>query len=631
MAEAELRKALIFRMTGEESAGNAAALAQTLRGAGYLPTTVPFWSDADHAAHDPVAPVLLDGGFDFAPRLSAFAFAEHYGASPDLIELSAHNLVIGDARIDNMLTESVWSQQLRGVAGRAVEVMRALSPQVVFVPHGAEVVSRLLAVVTTHLGIPYLYWESAFFPGYHFVDPDAPHFFKGASRIDRTWPPEGAAGVDPAIAERGARFIAQVRAERVTKYRQETDAAELAALKDWLALRPGPVLFVPGQIAFDATIAVSLRDYPDLATLYRAAFRSLPPHWRVIFKPHPRGPEAERSPDVPSHVRVVRHIAIHDLFPLADAVGLHSSNVGLEALMAGLPVIAWGDPYYGRKGLTLDIADGADLGRCLAGAGPARPDPRQVAALVGHVLENGLVRHGDAAALAVRIAEATAAPPPPRSPWYGASIRRLLAIGERLEARLKANRGMAAALRGLSVEDRLALEQRFGARALQRQCRRAGRLGLEGWARRLLLARLFRARLKAPIRFDAVDLETMHEPLAALAAVAERARRGGRLVLLRHRPASATVIQRFAPRQMVELFARVAPDLGVEVFGWSALGPTAEVPEDGPALLLLRPAGAPALSIEDRLALTRRSAPPEGRAGRLRSLAVLAGDAVRGR
>ncbi|MDQ0504872.1 capsular polysaccharide export protein, LipB/KpsS family [Xanthobacter agilis] len=590
-------------MTGDESAANAALLAGTARAAGLEVVTVPFWSDDAHAARDAGAPTLLDGGFDFAPRLSDFAFHARYGFSPDLIELSAHSLAIGDARIDNLLTESVWSQQLRGVAGRAIAVMADLAPDVVFVPHGAEVLSRLLAETAAHLAIPYLYWESPFFPGYHFVDPFAPHFFRGAHRIDRTW--AGVAAAEDGAVARARDFIARARAERITKYRQTTAPAELEALRGWLGERAGPVLFVPGQIAFDASITVSLRDYPNLGRIYRAVFAAMPPGWRVIFKPHPRGPDADRAEGLPEHVRLVRQVSIHDLFPLCDVVALHSSNVGLEALMAGRPVIAWGDPYYGRKGLTLDIADGADLGRVLAAGPPVPPDPGKVAALVGHILEQGLVRQGDGAALRQRIAEASSVAPEPRLPWYGAPIRRLAAAGVALNRALAANRGMATALRTLPRDDRATLEQRFGPRALRRHCRGAPRLEVWGLLRRLAVARAFGARLGCKVRFDALDLQAVHDPAAALEDLAARARLGARLVLVRRRPPSGRIIQQISGADAVGMLAEAAPDLVVDVFGWSGAGPLPAAPGEAEALLLLRPAGASPLTGADRAVLAR--------------------------
>lgn len=607
MAAGKAGRAVIFRMVGEESASNAALLARTLSCAGFEPRIVPFWPDPDHLARDAYGPVLVRGSFRTARRLSAYALRQLHGFSPDLIELSAHSLAIADARIDNLLTESAWNQQLRGVASEALAVMADLAPDVVFVPHGAEVVSRLLAAASAHLGVPFLYWESPFFPGYHFVDPYAPHFFRGAHRIDRTWKGWAAAHEDGAAA-RGAAFIARIRAERISKYDQATAGRELEPLKAWLGERPGPVLFVPGQIAFDASITVSLRGYPDLSSIYRAVFQSLPKGWRAIFKPHPRGPGTDRMEGLPEQVCMVRNVSIHDLFPLCDVVGAHSSNVGLEALMAGRPVIAWGEPYYGRKGLTIDIENGADLGCLLADGPPPPPDPERVAALVGHVLEQGLVRQDDAAALRQRVAEATAVPPEPRLPWYGAPIRRLAEVGVALDRELARNQGMGAALRALPQADRWVLQDRFGAWALRRHCRGAPRFGAGGLARRLTVAWRFSRRLGHWVHFEALDLQAVHDPVAALAALATRVRAGARLVLLRRRPSGGKVIQQLTAAEVTAWFAAEAPDLVADVFGWSAKGLSSEVVRD--ALLLLRPTPAPPLSEADRCALTDRFTVP---------------------
>lgn len=600
MVAGAAKRALIFRMTGEESSANAAALADTARAAGLDVVIVPFWSDAAHEAAGG-GPTILDGGFDFTPRLSQFAFFARHGFAPDLVELSAHSLAIDDARIENLMGESVWNQQLRGATDRAIGVLRAQAPDVVFVPHGAEVLSRLLAEACGRLSIPYLFWESAFFPGFHFMDPYAPHFFRGAHRIDRTWE----AGVaTPGAAERARAFMDRAAGERISKYRQVTSPEELAALKAWLAEREGPVLFVPGQIAFDASITVSLREYPDLGSIYRAVFHGVPPGWRIIFKPHPRGPDAGRAQGLPEHVRLVRQVSIHDLFALCDAVALHSSNVGLEALMAGRPVVAWGDPYYGRKGLTLDIADGAEIARELTAERLARPDPDKVAALVGHILEQGLVRHGDAAAFLQRVGEAAAVPPEPRLPWYGAPIRRLAAAGVALNRELSANRGMGAALRALPRADRATLEQRFGLRALRRHCWGAPRLEWTSALRRYLVARAFSTRLGQKVRFERVDLQAVHDPVRALCTLAAAARQSPLLVLLRQRPLSARLVQQVTGAEAVAWLQAQMPDLVADLFGWSGTRPLPVAAEGADALVLLRPPGARPLSPADREALT---------------------------
>ncbi len=611
MVEDGARRALIFRMAGEESYTNGVQLARTVERAGFQPMLVPFWPDLQQPADSPGARALLDGGFDRAPRMSAFAFARRFGFAPDLIDLSAHNLAIGDARIDNLITESAWNQQMRGTAARAAALMAELAPDVVFVPHGGEVVSRLLAVMAAHLQLPYVYWESPFFPGYHFVDAFAPHFFRGACRIDLSWRELGAPA-DAAALARADDFVRAWRAQRLSKYAQTTDPRALAALSTWLGQESGPVVFVPGQVPFDATIAVSLREYDDLGAIYRAVLAGLPAPWRVIFKPHPRNPDPIPEVSGSERVFLAAGLSIHDIFPHCQAVALHSSNVGLEALMVGLPVIAWGEPYYGRKGLTIDLDDAADVARVLAAGVPPAPDPLRVRGLVAHVLERGLVRQDDGAEMASRIAEASAAPPPARASWYGAPLQRLLAVGYRLDAALARNLGMQRALAQLSRDERRLLESRFGARAMWHL--RGWAVAQHGLVRRLLLARLFRRRLGLRVVVSPVNLQAMADPRVALRRLAAMARRRPVVAVL---PAAGTdrhAVQRLTVAEVREMAA--AWRLRVEAFPGAG---AASAPAPA-TVLLLRPQGAQPVSAEDEVWLTgqlhRANAPwHRGRAG----------------
>lgn len=600
MAEGGKRRALLFRMTGDEAYANAVDLARTLDAAGFAPVMVPFWPDAHQPAGAAGARALLEGDFAGVERLSAFAFARRFGFVPDLIDLSAHNLAIGDGRIDNLLAESAWNQHMRGTAARAAALMAELRPDAVLVPHGGEVVSRLLAVMAAHLGLPYLYWESPFFPGFHFVDAFAPHFFRGACRIDRVWaaagPPRDAAALD-----RAATFMADWRGQRLTKYRQATRPQALADLTAWLGRGTGPVLFLPGQVPFDATIAVSLRGHADLGATYQAALSGLPAPWRVIFKPHPRNPDPTAPVAAPERLFVAGDVSIHDIFPVCQAVAVHSSNVGLEALMMGLPVVAWGAPYYGGKGLTLDLDDAADLGRALAGGVPPAPDAGQVRTLVAHVLDQGLVRQDDGAAMAARLAEASAAPPPARLAWYGAPLRRLAAVGAQLNGALARNLSLRAALATLSQDDCQLLRQRFGRRALARFQRR--RTVPLSWPLRLWLARRFSAALGQKVVFDPVNLQAMADPALAVRDLVARAGRRPQLALLPAAGADARALQRLSVAQVQELALAARMDVfgwapGL-VFGW-APGLRDQMAPEGAAVLLVRPAGAVPLSAEVR-------------------------------
>lgn len=89
----------------------------------------------------------------------------------------------------------------------------------------------------------------------------------------------------------------------------------------------------------------------------RVAFRTLPDNVKVV------GPE--------------ERVDSYALIELSDAVLVYCSNIGLEAVLMGRPVIVCGQAHYGAKGFTVDITGRQDYLRILASAGetaPAAPD-----------------------------------------------------------------------------------------------------------------------------------------------------------------------------------------------------------------------------------------------------------------
>lgn len=242
-------RVVIFRVPGAESAANADRLASTAAKAGLDVLIAPYWPDGFECSSAPQSP-LLEQDIGSADRLSAFAFREAFGFDLDLPDLSAHLFATERLTPDLVLPESIWSQHLRGVAQRAARYLDEAHADLVFVPHGAEVVSRLLAEMTVATRRRLLFWESAFFPGFHYVDPHAPHFFRGECRLDRLSPPE--------VPIAGVAFINQWRRERASKYPQNTAPSERLALQQWAAADPRPTVFLAGQIATDANAVVGL-------------------------------------------------------------------------------------------------------------------------------------------------------------------------------------------------------------------------------------------------------------------------------------------------------------------------------------------------------------------------------------
>lgn len=91
--------------------------------------------------------------------------------------------------------------------------------------------------------------------------------------------------------------------------------------------------------------------------LVRAAKRDHP-HANLVYKPHPFE-DISNNTDVDlirSHVKHVldQHESIDTIFDQVDLVYTTSSQLGLDALIRGIPVITFGQPWYSGWGLTTD-------------------------------------------------------------------------------------------------------------------------------------------------------------------------------------------------------------------------------------------------------------------------------------
>jgi SAM-dependent methyltransferase len=353
---------------------------------------------------------LTDGGFDTIPRLSRRQYIRLCGDDIDFDACASHRHVNEGYPItrDALFADSMPNQRLRGMAYRIECLLRACSPDVVIAQQGSEPVSKLICAKSLKLSIPLLLWESSFFPGRFLLDSSGMHFFPGENRIDRLWPSVKDQPLDAAQRQRLEDYCSEWRSQQKSKYPQSTNLEELAGLQRWLEGQPAGthVAFFPGQIPHDANVITGLKHLDGYAELIAAVEANVPPGWCVVHKVHP-GNVHDTSAPVPTSERffVVRDVSIHDLLARADAVIAHSSNVGMEALIYGKPVISLGCPYYGRKGLTLDPGNMAQLGETLD-TSVAAPFPKELRdRFLHHVLFNYLIEENDADALRRRLEE----------------------------------------------------------------------------------------------------------------------------------------------------------------------------------------------------------------------------------
>lgn len=448
------KRALLFRLPGDESARNAEKLARTGEQAGLCVTMVPYWPDGQAAWHTETT--LLDADIGSAPRVSEFALQRQYGLTLDLLELLAHSFATEAATPDLLLPESIWHQHLRGIAVRLIEMFERERPDVIFIAHGAEIISRLITEVAAFTGIPALFWESGFFPDHLYVDAQAPHFFRGLCASD-TQP------VSTEITPDTHAFIHNWRQARQSKYLQ--DSAHDAALLEWKARDSRPVLFVAGQVPSDANAVVGLGEHSSLEALYAAVIAKLSLDWRILFKPHPKAaPDAITLPRTIGDDLLVADIDIHTAIENSDAVLVHSSNAGLEAALRGKPVIMTGQPIYSGYGLTCGL-DAGDNPFSSVNLNP--PPPETVSVVVQHLLRHSLIADGNHQQLRDRLQMAR--PPASQqnlSSYYSQKVQDLVLAGRALHAQLRHTPKLDQALSLLSSFERSTLFEHTPDKAL---------------------------------------------------------------------------------------------------------------------------------------------------------------------
>jgi capsular polysaccharide export protein len=159
----------------------------------------------------------------------------------------------------------------------------------------------------------------------------------------------------PAELERAAGLRRLVVESRISKYNlPATEQLKLGA-------RPNQrILLVPGQVADDASVRLGTQSVSDNLSLLEAV-RSANPDAYIIYKPHPDVLSGNRTGALhgvasPPWDLLVGQVPVAGCLDVAHEVHTMTSQVGFEALLRGLPVTTYGQPFYASWGLTRDHA-----------------------------------------------------------------------------------------------------------------------------------------------------------------------------------------------------------------------------------------------------------------------------------
>jgi len=120
------------------------------------------------------------------------------------------------------------------------------------------------------------------------------------------------------------------------------------------------VILVPGQVEGDASIRFGGNRIRSNLQLLRAVREQNPDAW-VLYKPHPEvlaGTRA-RGDDEAQTVHwcdeVIGDTPLQQLLEVVDELHVLTSQSGFEALLRGVPVTTYGQPFYAGWGLTRDL------------------------------------------------------------------------------------------------------------------------------------------------------------------------------------------------------------------------------------------------------------------------------------
>jgi len=160
---------------------------------------------------------------------------------------------------------------------------------------------------------------------------------------------------DDCDIKRGKILRQQILASRVSKY----NVGSQGGLNFRERAGGKPVLLVPGQVEGDASLEFGSPEISQNADLLEAV-RAAEPGAYIIYKPHPDVISGNREGAVPADVlsrctnETIVDADIIDCLEAVDSVHTMTSLTGFEALMRGVPVTTYGQPFYAGWGLTKD-------------------------------------------------------------------------------------------------------------------------------------------------------------------------------------------------------------------------------------------------------------------------------------
>lgn len=149
---------------------------------------------------------------------------------------------------------------------------------------------------------------------------------------------------------RAARLRAQVIETGISKYNLDGHAPSIGAAEGQ------EIVLVPGQVEDDQSILKGTSSVRTNTALLQAARQAFPKAW-ILYKPHPdvlAGLRDGGQKGADHADQVIENADISELLGRVDRVATMTSLTGFEALIRGIPVTVFGQPFYAGWSLTED-------------------------------------------------------------------------------------------------------------------------------------------------------------------------------------------------------------------------------------------------------------------------------------
>ncbi|MBT1445359.1 capsular polysaccharide biosynthesis protein [Shewanella sp. JM162201] len=169
----------------------------------------------------------------------------------------------------------------------------------------------------------------------------------------------------PEDLRRGALLVQQLVSADINKYNLSGRAAYVAGNHERQRV------LVVGQVDGDASTLTGSPVIKSNEELLWAVRKDNPDAW-VIYKPHPDvvagNREGKLTPECVAACvdEYVTDVTLADLYPHIDELHTMTSLSGFEALLRGVSVVTWGQPFYAGWGLTADRYPASDRLRPLS-------------------------------------------------------------------------------------------------------------------------------------------------------------------------------------------------------------------------------------------------------------------------